>query len=941
MLNSNFMNVFLALERIINGYESIKTDMVNLNEFKVATLEFTKKLLSDHRVASIAKIKDNLITDEKINLGSCFNKLSAPPEIAAIISDAFKSTYQNGTFQIPFEIDLHKNFNLLFNVDDFSRNLCENLIQFILLSTVKHFQRGAFEWRCIDAQRSGSSYGTLIQIISTDKNLFGGEVFATDKPISNVIDELEQKSRDRIAQLQGQYESIYEYNQYSSKKIPAILAVFCDLSRANGYDNIQKLNKVVESGWKTGINVIIIEDKNVEIKLSTADFLQFSFEKDGEFITNDNYKAPIILNDLEISVKDVKSVVTEFSKIEKVDTRFESHFSTQNDLFTMDSTDMLRIPFAFDEDGKINYLEIGGEAPPHALLSGSTGSGKSVTLHTIIEQIMLNYHPDDVEIWAIDYKAVEFGCYAEKKTPHIRIVGQDNSEDFSLSLLDLINAEYERRKKLFIDESVKDFKTYRKKFGNRSLPRILIIIDEFHNLTQAVQNYNGDKNYRIILENLLRQMRAMGMSFFFCSQTINAGLSGLTEAGRNQIGCRLCMKHEDASEIRETLSLSSTNTIDIEDIKNIRRGQLIYKKIKTESIIGDQSLGYHLLKLNVIFISDEKRNEIIDIVVDSLGTDFIPKDDIICKNSERYYVSEKDRHSLSLFLNSKYQPSYEGIELFFGAPTSLDDEFKIVLENESGANVLLIGESDNLRESIIVTTVCGLLMNKNNSVIVSIIDDNNEDSLRLYKHLLNIKGNNLTLLFGASEVLNQIRCLNKIKPLRGERKIMLWYGLNKLKNAVYLMSQEDVEIKNSIPPIDDNPIKAMQELLNKIKGTSEINELNINTEQFSFEDYKGILQRLWEYGPENGYFNIVIFNNVKAMKKTTITPLNDFEHRIGLKMSTDDSYDLFGISNFTNKADDKTAIYYNGSRVGKTFRPFLIPTDDWFNEFNKKLGGNM
>ncbi|UKI22420.1 MAG: hypothetical protein L6V88_08690 [Anaerotruncus sp.] len=132
--------------------------------------------------------------------------------------------------------------------------------------------------------------------------------------------------------------------------------------------------------------------------------------------------------------------------IEEINSDFKSHYDIENlQLFTRDATDGLSIPFAFDQDNNIVDLEI-GNATPHALLSGSTGSGKSVTLHAIINQVMINYHPADVEIWAIDYKAVEFGYYVNKRTPHISVIGQDNSEDFTFGLIDLIKEEYDRRK---------------------------------------------------------------------------------------------------------------------------------------------------------------------------------------------------------------------------------------------------------------------------------------------------------------------------------------------------------------------------------------------------------------------------------------------------------------------------------------------------------------
>ena len=46
-------------------------------------------------------------------------------------------------------------------------------------------------------------------------------------------------------------------------------------------------------------------------------------------------------------------------------------------------------------------------------------------LHTLILQTIRNYHPDDVEIWAIDYKAVEFDGYIQHRTPYFRVIAHD------------------------------------------------------------------------------------------------------------------------------------------------------------------------------------------------------------------------------------------------------------------------------------------------------------------------------------------------------------------------------------------------------------------------------------------------------------------------------------------------------------------------------------
>ena len=76
-----------------------------------------------------------------------------------------------------------------------------------------------------------------------------------------------------------------------------------------------------------------------------------------------------------------------------------------------------------------------------------------------------------MEIWAIDYKAVEFARYFDKRSPHFRVIAHDTSKEFSLSLRDLLYKEYEQRQQAFLEEKVKNITRYSNKIGGLLLSR--------------------------------------------------------------------------------------------------------------------------------------------------------------------------------------------------------------------------------------------------------------------------------------------------------------------------------------------------------------------------------------------------------------------------------------------------------------------------------------
>ena len=878
---------------------------------------------------------------ESVTLGTIFPKLQE--------SSLLMKYLKNGYNVVPqLTLSMEEPFHLYLKGDAEGRLEGEKLLQHMLYRSIEGFPKGAFRWICVDVWKGGRSFGPLGRVAWSDEALFGKGIYTGERELTDALTELENRTKEILEKLAGGWDSVYAYNQEHKKPIPLTLAVFCDVSQGKGYDVEKRLKWIQENSSVTGIHLIFLEDAgtpDLEV-LGHENMLCLEFSKKDCAIRLEENTLSLGFQGAAVTEREADLLLSKLGEVHKVDTSIESHTTDNTKYFTMDSTEMLRIPFAFDEEENLCYLELGGKAPAHALLSGTTGSGKSVTLHTIIDQILMNYHPDDVEIWAIDYKAVEFGCYAVKKTPHIRVIGQDNSMDFSISLLNLISKEYEKRKELFVNEGVRDFEGYRASHGSRSLPRIFIMIDEFHNLTQAVQNYRGERNYKTLLENLLRETRAMGISFFFCSQTIAAGLEGLSEAGRSQIGCRLCMLQEDTREIQETLALPAGTDFDTRVITQLATGEIYYKKPNRS--VGEG--GYRINKYHVLYISDEKRSQLIDEVNEVLGNDYRKKEDIISRGSGRYRVSEKPLHTLTRFVNGENVGKSGSLVYFFGAPKTLEHEFRAELEDDAGSNVLLVGSDDELRESILIHMIMGLLMDSGNQIYVSLLEKENEAQSRLCEQLQRIHTSRIHIARGAGQVLDVIESVKKIRPLGNERRIYFWYGLNKLKNAIFLLSQEEADtigptaepepLAYSAPEEEEDPLKALDALLNEMNGENRASgpvQKEPSGEKPDFAACQKILADLAEYGPENGYYNVSVYHQVKAWKKGGIEKLSEYEHRIGLRMSADDSYELFGSSGFADEVDGKSAVYFNGGKRGRMILPYLLPGEQWMEQYNRRL----
>lgn len=774
-------------------------------------------------------------------------------------------------------------------------------------------------------------------------NTTGGKVITNHDELESLLTELERKSDTALVQLAGNFSSVSDYNENMDESIDEYLVVLRISSFSHFHTELDRFRLLNANRQKNGISFIIISD--MEVASAFSNQCDFYFHFNGEKIEiGETSRVPFISeNPHFFSDDEINELIVKIQVAETVDTDYEHHPELETPLFDMDSTDAIRIPFALDKYNKVKFFEIGGKAPSHALIAGATGSGKSSALHTLIMQTISHYHPDDVEIWAIDYKAVEFNFYIQNPAPHFRVIAYDTTTEFSLSLIDLLYKEYEYRQNLFVQTNVKDIEAYRKKFGNHSLPRILVIVDEFQLMTQAVMEYQGSKNYRTELENLLRLTRAMGISFVFSSQTIASGLVGLSDAARDQIGCRLCLKHVDDNEIRETLLLSGPDAPAIVyQAKELQRGQGIYKRARWVNELAPDGRAYEYIPSNILFLSEDIRLDLMEKINSTLGNKYAPKNTITVCGGGRIAVAERERHPLEQFLRDPINTLSNCVMWYPAAPTTLEDYFVACLDRISGANMLVVGENRSLRESIVFHSVCGFLMSPNNTVIANFIEDQNPDVRNLINLLQLIQCDRLEINEGLNESIACISSLKRIHPQYKKNTIYLWFGLEKLKNEIFLHSQnQEAEVTavngNSESGDYDRYLRELEEMLDEEENNPNGKQKYQSGELLPFDECKKILHTAFDVGPENGQYHMVICNNRKALERSTLIQLSCFEHKIATAMSMDDSYALFGTSLATQKSNDKTVIYTSGDGHYTPLHPYLMPQPEWIQAFNKAI----
>lgn len=171
-----------------------------------------------------------------------------------------------------------------------------------------------------------------------------------------------------------------------------------------------------------------------------------------------------------------------------------------------------KLAFAVGKDVAGDVLVSDIAKMPHVLIAGSTGSGKSVCINTLISSIIYKAKPNEVKMVMVDPKVVELSVY--NGIPHLLIPVVTDPKKAAGALAWAVQ-EMENRYNVFAQKGVRDLKGYNKAIENEGsmLPQIVIIIDELADLMMVAPKDVEDSICR-----LAQKARAAGMHLVIATQ---------------------------------------------------------------------------------------------------------------------------------------------------------------------------------------------------------------------------------------------------------------------------------------------------------------------------------------------------------------------------------------------------------------------------------------
>ncbi len=289
---------------------------------------------------------------------------------------------------------------------------------------------------------------------------------------------------------------------------------------------------------------------------------------------------------------------------------------------------------------------------PHLLIAGTTGSGKSVCINSMIVSILYNATPDEVKLLMIDPKQVEFTVY--NGIPHL-LVPVVSDPRKAAGALSWAVTEMLNRYKLFAERNVRNIKGYNK-FCEANpeipkLPQIVIFIDELSDLMMAAPNEVEESICR-----LAQMARAAGMHLVIATQrpSVNV-ITGVIKAN-----------------IPSRISLSVSSQID---------SRTIIDAAGAEKLLGNGDMLFSPvgmskpLRVQGAFLSDTEVEDIVEYIKSQQQGSY---DEDIIEEIENHAINEKKR--------AGYDVDDDGDD---DADEMLPDAIRVVVEMQAASTTML------------------------------------------------------------------------------------------------------------------------------------------------------------------------------------------------------------------------------------------------------------
>ena len=539
----------------------------------------------------------------------------------------------------------------------------------------------------IDPVGLGQSFAGFMHLADQMEQLVGERIWTEPRHIEQKLTDLTEHMETVIQKyLRDEFPTIADYNAQAGQLAePLRVLVMADFPAGLNEAAVRRLGSILQSGARCGVHLLLLRDPSRAMPdgLPEADVLRtcrrIRWHEGGFRIDEPGIaEAPVSLDapPAPARLQELLRVVGERARTASVvQVPFTAIEPPAERLWSGSTASNLSVPIGRTGATQLQSLVLGEGTRQHVLVAGKTGSGKSTLLNAIIVNLASWFSPQELELWLIDFKkGVEFKAYASHGLPHARAVAVESDREFGLSVLQGLDAELKRRGDLFRSAGVQDLAAWRRLGRPESMPRALLIVDEFQEL--FVEEDKVAQESALLLDRLVRQGRAFGMHVILGSQTLG-GAYALPRTTMGQMGVRIAMQCNEADA---ALILGDDNTA----ARLLSRpGEAIYND--AGGLVEGNS------PFQVVWLGDQERERRVQALA-KLGA--------ATASSRPAMIVFDGTSKASLArcrpLRARVSGPATALPLHLGEPVAIREATVAILRRQSGSNLVVVGQEDRM-----------------------------------------------------------------------------------------------------------------------------------------------------------------------------------------------------------------------------------------------------
>ncbi len=848
-------------------------------------------------------------------------------------------TESNLCMEFPGVLSFPSDTSIVVQHDAAGRETALDFIRAIMLQLLTSIIPGRVQFTLIDPVGLGQSFSAMMHLADFDELLISNRIWTDAVQIRDRLQKVTEHMESVFqTYLRSEFETIEDYNRAAGEVAePYHFVVVAGFPNAFSEEAARHLTSILTSGPRCGVHAIVAWSPELPVprafdvsNLQTC-ALQFRVT-DGAIVpvcmpaggTQPSYSDDEDADDVvpvdAIPESPIESVRLEFEAItspepgdyvslvrmvgakskdaRRVEVSFSRIAPKPDAIWSLSTAEGIDFPIGRAGAARLQFMRLGRGTSQHVLIAGKTGSGKSTLMHILITNLALYYSPDEIQFYLIDFKkGVEFRTYAANRLPHARVIAIESDREFGLSVLERLDEILQERGELFRIRGVQDIPSFRRQFPKDSMPRLLLLIDEFQEFFTSEDRVSSRAS--LLLDRLIRQGRAFGIHVVLGSQTLGGAYS-LARSTLGQVAVRIALQ---CSENDAHLILSEQNSA---ARLLTRPGEAIYNDA------NGMVEGNH--PFQIAWLDEDKRESMIHELEDRTNAQDRSRSRMIVFEGN-VAPSPELCAPLNAWIGGSTDATrhfVDAIPMWIGEPVAIAAPVCLEFRRSGGQNLLLVGQEGDMADSIFAAGILSWCASaiQHGPRMIFLHDSRDADSLRRFE---------------STFTPGRTHDFQLCKAPEADRVISELFQ--------EMTARETGEIPHDAP-----------EILLAIRNLGQFRSLRREEDDYGMAGFgtpkaltaASMLGELIRKGPLVGIHLMIwadTFSNATRWLSNSL--LREFDTRIAFRLNQTDSASLIDTPAAASLSPGRAILYRDQTGSADRFRPFSWPSEEWLGSFDR------